>query len=358
MAGLLHPNHRLGDPLPQRIAVVRSLPGLGDLLCVIPALRALRTALPNADITLIGLPWAKRIVQRFSHYLTTWLEFPGYPGLPEVPVVAHRVVTFLSHAQQLQFDFALQMHGNGSITNSFTVLLGAKHTAGFFPKGQFCPDSQYFLPYPEGEPEIRRHLRLMEFLGIPPQGEHLEFPLITADWQNWQSLASKYSLRQGSYICIHPGASTRDRCWSPQRFAIVADAIATQGLQVVLTGTAGEADITRAVAEAMRNPAINLAGHTSLGAIAVLLKQSRLLVCNDTGVSHLADALAVNSVVIFSNSDSKRWAPLDRQRHRVVESREWRNGAERSVTRLSPPTAAQVLAETETLLQQEVAHAV
>ena len=74
------------------------------------------------------------------------------------------------------------MHGSGIISNPFTVLLGAKTTAGFYLPGQYCPDQNRFLPYPDREPEVRRHLRLMEFLGIPLQGEELEFTLLESDW--------------------------------------------------------------------------------------------------------------------------------------------------------------------------------
>lgn len=124
----------------------------------------------------------------------------------------------------------------------------------------------------------------------------------------------------GKYVCVHPGASVPERCWSLQNFAVVADAIAARGLQVVFTGTAGEAHLTRAIAEMMRFKSIDLAGRTSLGALAAVLSNAALLVCNDTGVSHLAAALQVKSVVIFTNSEMNRWAPLDRDRHRIISA--------------------------------------
>lgn len=318
MAGLLHSIYRLGSPSPHRIAVVRSLPGLGDLLCLVPALRALRSAFPTAEITLIGLPNAKPFVQRFAGYLDGWLAFPGYPGIPEVPLSPQQVVSFLATAQTMQFDLALQMHGNGSWINGFTLLLGAKVSAGFFPAGYSCPDRTYFLPYPEQEPEIWRHLQLLEFLGVSLQGDRLEFPLWQSDWREFRALAQAKNLQTSNYICIHPGASADDRRWSAQHFAIVADVFAAQGRQIVLTGNVAEKPITQAVAAAMQFPAIDLAGQTSLGGMAALLKSAQLLICNDTGVSHLAAALQVKSVVIFTNSDPQRWAPLDRQRHRIV----------------------------------------
>lgn len=331
--------HRLGEPLPQRIAIVRSLPGLGDLLCAVPAWRALRAALPQAQITLIGLPGAESFGQRYSEYIDNFLEFPGYAGIPEVPPPFTKQSAFFASVQQ-QFDLAIQMHGSGIVSNHFTVRLGARYNAGFYLPGWYCPDAERFLPYPSKDPEVWRHLRLMEFLGIPLQGTHLEFPLHQEDF------AALYAIKAvpvptKNYVCLHPGASIAARCWCPQKFATVADALAARGLQVVLTGTAPEAQLTQAVRDSMRYQSIDLAGLTSLGTLAALLSNASLLVCNDTGVSHLAAALGTRSVVIFSSSDPKRWAPLDRVRHRPL----WH-----SIT----PDA--VITEAENLLSKEASY--
>jgi ADP-heptose:LPS heptosyltransferase len=334
--------HRLGNPLPQTLILIRALPGLGDLLCWTPALRALRSALPDAHITWMGLPESAALVERFSQYFDDWIAFPGFPGIPEVALSPSCIVASLQQIQQREFDWALQMHGSGAQINSFALLLGAKQTAGYFPDGEFCPNPRTFLPYPEQESEIWRHLRLLEFLGIQPQGEQPEFPLWLSDWQKLELLVADYNLRPDNYICIHPGASVATRRWSQQHFIEVADKLAAQGQQIVLTGTAAEIELTESIAASMQFPAINLAGKTDLGTVAALLKQAKLLICNDTGISHLAAALQVKSVVIFTDSDPARWAPLDRERHRIVTA----SGGRQSEA---------VLAEA-TCLMQEVAY--
>lgn len=302
----------------RRIVVVRSLPGLGDLLCAIPALRTLRAAFPDAQITLLGLPGSQWLVDRFPQWLDDWLPFPGFPGIPEGWQGVQAIPPFLMQVQAHPFDLAIQLHGNGSIMNSFVQLLGAVTTAGFFLPGQFCPNAATFLPYPDTEPEIWRLLRLLEFLGMPLQGDQLTFPIRPADWSEYRPLAAHHSLQPGSYICLHAGASSADRRWSAAGFAQVADRLTDLGYRVVLTGTSSEQSIAQAVLDAARSPLLNLVGQTSLGSLAALLQQSSLLICNDTGISHLAAALQAPSIVIFSNSDPHRWAPLDRDRHRVI----------------------------------------
>jgi ADP-heptose:LPS heptosyltransferase len=165
----------------ERIAIVRALPGLENLLCITPALRALRTVFPYAHITSIGLFSPEIIKQRWRHLIDDIIEFPGYPGIPESSSV-QKVPEFLTKVQALRFDLALQMHDNGTIINSFTSLLGARINAGFYTHGYFCPDLNYFIPYPDNQPEIWRHLQLMKFLGIPVKNDKLDFPLLQTDF--------------------------------------------------------------------------------------------------------------------------------------------------------------------------------
>jgi hypothetical protein len=80
-------------------------------------------------------------------------------------------------------------------------------------------------------------------------------------------------------------------------------------------------------------------GRTTLGSLGMLLRHARMLVSNDTGVSHVAAALAVPSVIICINSDPVRWSPLNRQLHRVLLGRD--------------TTVDSVLAEAESQLRRD-----
>jgi ADP-heptose:LPS heptosyltransferase len=88
----------------------------------------------------------------------------------------------------------------------------------------------------------------------------------------------------------------------------VADALADDGLAVVPTGVDSERHISAAVAARMHVPVTDLTGTTGLGALAALLRDSAVLVGNDTGTAHLAAAVGARSVTVFLAGDPVRWA--------------------------------------------------
>ena len=159
-----------------KIAVLRALQ-LGDLLCAVPALRALDAEYPAARITLAGLPWAREFAARFRHYIDDFVEFPGFPGMPERDCNWNALPPFLDAMKARRFDLALQLHGSGDYTNPLTQMMGARFTAGYYPQGRPCPDTPRFLEWRDGVHEVLRWLRLLAHLGIASKGSELEFPL-------------------------------------------------------------------------------------------------------------------------------------------------------------------------------------
>ncbi|MDT3405302.1 glycosyltransferase family 9 protein [Mucilaginibacter terrae] len=298
------------------IAIFRALQ-LGDMLCIIPAIRALRNANPQAKITLVGLPWSKSFTERFNQYFDDFIHFPGYPALPEQVFNPADFPAFLVDVQSRKFDLAIQMQGNGSVVNPMVELFGAHYTAGYTIEGHYAPDNGLFMPYPDHGHEIERHIALMEFLGIKSQGTELEYPLIEDDESALAAL--QLGIEPGHYVCVHPGSRGAWRQWPVQYFAALANYCAGQGYKVVITGTKEEAAIIDDVILHMNHEPINTAGQTSMGAVGVLIKKSALLISNCTGVSHMAAAFKTPSIVISMDGEPHRWGPLDTTTHRTFD---------------------------------------
>ncbi|MGY6271343.1 glycosyltransferase family 9 protein [Achromobacter denitrificans] len=311
MTLLFHPSHP-----PATIAVFRALQ-LGDLLCAVPALRALRRACPDAHIALIGLSGAREFRERFSAYLDELIEFPGIAGFPEQPARPQELPAFFRRMRLRRFDAALQMHGSGGRSNPIVEQLGARRWGGF------VADAAAGVPglrmaWPEGLPEPRRYLALLRHLGVEADDDSLEFPCADADRLEALRLLRRHGLDPARLVLMHVGARLPSRRWPLERYAEVARTLWGQGWQVALTGTDAERSMTAALRRESRVPLADLCGATTLGGLAALVRMCRLLVCNDTGISHVAAAVGANSVVVACGSDAARWAPLDVRRHAVL----------------------------------------
>jgi len=303
-------------PAPRSVAVLRALM-LGDLLCATPALRAMRAAWPQARITLVGLPWAAEWARR-STTIDDFEPFPGWPGLPEQAApTAAQAGHFLARMRARQPDLAIQLHGSGGQTNALVARFGARRLAGFHAPNAAPPagTGHCFVPWPQRGHEIERLLTLTDALGLPRRGTQLDWPLRPQDHRHARELLPS----GGPFALVHPGSQWPSRRWPPERFAALADWLSQQGLGVVLSGTAGEAELTAAVAAHMKQrPLADLAGRTDLWTLGGLVGSASLLVCNDTGLSHIAAALNTPSVVVACGSEVERWAPLQAERHPVL----------------------------------------
>lgn len=307
------------------IAVFRALQ-LGDMLCAVPAIRAIKKTFNGAAITLIGLPGQRSFASRFSRYFDDFIGFPGWPGLPERSFDTTDVMRFLHEVQARRYDLVLQLHGNGYIVNPMCMLFGAGAVAGLCKPGDYCPDPDRFPPFDDSEHEIVRFLKVAKTVGARSDGTDLEFPFMEGELERAQVMLRELGLHEKKFICIHPGARDEKRRWPACDFGRVGDALTARGYTVVLTGSLDEASLLRDVQGCLHTSCINLVdeyGHIGIGELAGIISAAEGIVCNDTGVSHIAAALRIRSVVIFTPySDPARWAPLDHNLHVAIRPEE------------------------------------
>ena len=119
-------------------------------------------------------------------------------------------------------------------------------------------------------------------------------------------------------MLIHPGAASASRRWPAERWRAVAEALIADGRRIVVTGSPAEAEIAAAVADGL-DGAENRCGTLSLAALADAVGAAAVVLSADTGVAHLATALAVRSVVLFGPTPPAWWGPaVDADLHTVL----------------------------------------
>ncbi len=301
----------------ERIAIVRAL-HLGDMLLAVPAFRAIRRGFPDAQITLIGLPWARAFAERYDRYIDRFAEFGGFPGVDEMDFDPHASARFLNQQRAEEYDLVVQMHGSGRTSNPLALALGGVLTIGYHEPGT-DPHLDVSAPYPTTAHEVDRNLGLAAMLGCPAEDRHLAFPLRSADISEAQKILNDLAIGDRPIIGVHPGAKYLSRRWMPERFAAVAAAVAKEtSAAVVVTGTDGERELAADIAGRVGADAFLIAGATTLGGLAALIDRMALFISNDTGPAHIACALGTPSVTIFGPADIRRWAPEQNELHAVV----------------------------------------
>jgi heptosyltransferase-2 len=146
-------------------------------------------------------------------------------------------------------------------------------------------------------------------------------------------------------VAIGAGASYGSaKCWPPDRFVEVANRlIAESNAEIILFGTAGEAQVSSAIKSAMRTAPIDLTGQTTIADLPALLSQCHLFIGNDSGAMHVASSVGLPVVAIFGPTDPDGTAPVT-PRHTIVQEKPYCSPCflrrcptdHRCMTRISP----------------------
>ncbi len=107
----------------------------------------------------------------------------------------------------------------------------------------------------------------------------------------------------GTYVVLVPGSVWKTKMWHWEGYREVADYILKKGCEVVLLGAHSDGLVNAKVAQGLN--AIDLAGKTSISAAMYTIKNSKLVVCNDSMALHFASAFKVPNVAIFCATSPK-----------------------------------------------------
>ena len=298
----------------RKIAVFRGL-YLGDLVAATPALRALRRGYPEAEISLVTLPWAVVLTPHLAPYVDRLIPYPGAPGLDGESDEA-ALESFVGEMQARDFDLAVNLHGRGPRSTHLVASFGALRVAGFVGGEGEYPNLDVSVHWDAEEHETRKLLLLAEAAGGASDGENPGLRVREEDHRRADTLLGRNA--GGLLALLHPGASVAEKRWPAERFGRLAQGLIRRGYNVALTGSEGERELSQRVRE-LAPGAIDLCGRTDLSTLIGLVSRANLLVSNDTGPAHLAYSLGTPSVTVFGPStDAGRWGPLNKERHAVL----------------------------------------
>ncbi len=279
------------ERLPRKTRFFVRLPNwLGDVAMLLPLLRALRVSRPDAELTLIGKA--------------------AFRPLAEAAGVADRYEALPSRGWRYWLHFRALRRRYPDVcllfTNSFrgdceAWLTGAPQRFGIERPGKRRFRLTHHYPLPKAYDETQHHqLSLWEDylrhfgLNAPPDRS---------------PLAAVRDRRAGPIGLIAGSENQPAKRWPVNHWRALIEEL--PGHRFVLFGTAADRAITDRIAEGYPASRVeNLAGRTDLNAFAERLRACSLLVCNDTGGMHLANAWGVPVVGLFGPTNPVRTGPV------------------------------------------------
>jgi ADP-heptose:LPS heptosyltransferase len=299
----------------QRIAVLRG-GGLGDLMFAVPAIDALKARYPRARITLLGTPLHAALLTDRPGPVSDVEILPVAPGIREGTADPLAVEEFFDRMVARGFDLAVQIHGGGRNSNPFLLRLGARHTIG-----TRTPDAaalERTIPYVYYQHEVFRALEVAGLAGAEPR---ILEPRIAVRAEELDD-AARLAPGAGPLVTLHPGATDPRRRWPAESFAAVAALAAADGARVLVVGDEGDIPAAQEILRTGRRQApeasiTSLAGKLDLGQLAGVLAASTVVVGNDSGPRHLAQAVGTPTVGVYWIGNVINAGAMGRALHRV-----------------------------------------
>lgn len=304
----------------RKIAVLRG-GGLGDLMFVLPAVRALAHTYPHAEIVLLGTAAHARLLADRPGPIDRVLPLPVakgvYDPLPGEADRAPALHEFLAAALAERFDLACQLHGGGRWSNPFVRNLRARFTVGTRTPGSAMLTR--WLPYRYYQHEALRWLEVARLAGTPAVDLDADLAVTEGDLAAADKALDGLP---GRLLTLHPGATDPRRCWPAEKFAAVATHAVSSGHSVAVVGTAPEQQLVQYIVDRARRQSRqperirSLARSVDLSCLVGVLARSAVVVANDSGPRHMAQAVGTPTVSIFWCGNMINAGPLWRRRHR------------------------------------------
>jgi ADP-heptose:LPS heptosyltransferase len=311
-----------GDSNEIRRILVVELWNIGDVVLTMPFLAELRAMFPLATTTLLAPPHAEEVL-RGTGLVDDFIEIDissRETWLTRNPLAYdwRRLWRLRDELRSREFDLAFQcrLHIREHV---IVGLSGAHRRVGYSFDGADGLLTDAVPVADASEHKADEWLRLLEPFGKPfgkPFGAKPPSLNITEDEnQKAKAYLSASGISPAARVIgIHPGASIADKRWPLDRFHELAVALAErQDVRVLaFVDPQGYGESLGAIKGVV-------SARVPLRELMALLAHCDLLVCNDSGPMHIAGALGVPTVAVFSAGIDRWFSPLG-EGHEVVSA--------------------------------------
>jgi heptosyltransferase-3 len=261
---------------------------LGDVLQAVPALRDLRASTPGTRLVFAGQPRLGRLLVE----LAVADEARSFDGLG---------------LETLFSDAAVPAPLAGLLAQSARVVswFGSRDATYARRLREVAADATIAAPVPDDDTPVWRHLLRSLGGAATPLAERVA-PLVLSP----ALVEAGRRAAPDRPLVVHPGSGGAWKRWPVERIAEVIERLRRlRSFDVLIHQGPADADAARALLAHAGSERVSLLIEPELPLLAGVLAAGRAYLGSDSGVSHLAAAVGVPSVVLFPPATRRRWAP-------------------------------------------------
>ncbi len=290
-----------------------SLSNIGDAVMTTPVLETLHQAWPGARIDIVGDRRSAQIFELCPYRGEIILKHKreGRPGLWRL----------IRRLRCQRYDLIVDLRTDGLAY----LLRGRKRLHKWRQRRR-------------GVHAVEQHMNVLRPLGLDRMEARTRVWLDAGLRERAKDLLAP--LPGGSWLAVGPGANWAGKIWPLAAYQELCRLSRARFDGLILLGGPGDRDIAARLAGDTALPCVNLCGHTDLLQAAAVLECARVFIGNDSGLGHLASAVATPSLTVFGPGEPQRYHPWGPRA-------EWILAAGRDLQRLS---ASEVFAALEALL--------
>ncbi len=320
---------------------------MGDSICLTPALKAVKESLPHSHTTILLFHrrrYTGKIINGSTITGNTFIEKSNFDGTAEV----FKDNPFVDEVLELDRKAMRALRGFKRFSaerNCIKYLRKQKYDAVIctFPQNRFViwsffsgikirigEKGQQFESLLTDKPKIKRSDKgvlnyfcdLLKPLGITAKDKSTYFNIPMESVENAKKILKGLDIsEEKKLLIIHPGASDKDRQWTPQKFAeLIKDIQLNNSIETLIVYSQYDEEFFMELNELLQNK-IKSVKTGKISDLAGLLKFADAAVVHNSGPRHLAAAVCTKTIGLLEKYDDKMWKIYDDEsKHAIVQS--------------------------------------
>jgi len=290
--------------------IIPAYTGLGNFIMMNPMIRTLKEQFPSCRIYILaGNNFGTEAVLKGTDIVEDVLILPEHDNLFKKFCFFLKLRSEKIDVAFIPFNASPSFYRLGVLVAGIPMRIGHTSEALGIDPGWTTDVLTDYIPVRINRHETDIHYDLLDVL-LPTVKRSYDTIIHTS---SDDKVMDQFNLKKKTYIVLQVSAANgmkSAKVWPQERFLDLAEHIYKNKMDIVLAGDQMEKEVVDQFESLCKVPVKNIAGRTTIGEIASLIRCSKGLVCHDSGLMHIANALKTPLIALYGPTDYNYTRPM------------------------------------------------